>query len=393
MRESRKSKDNKGTDPPDIFSVMTVAGLIVFGWIMIYSGSFYLAAQRSGTLVREFNPFHFFLLQGMWILVGMGACYLFYRINRKLYPFISLPALLISIFMLIGILIAPQELNATNNRWINFAGFSMQPSEIIKPFAVVYLASVFSKAPDKKKVEVRQYIKYWLMPFTIVASISVGLVVLGKDLATAGVLGITLWTMLLFSNNKIINNIASFGMLIVGAISGVIFILIEDYRIQRVKTYLDFFLTGEVTNPLGSGYQLYQILIAIGSGGIWGLGFGQSKQKYLYLQETAFTDTIFAVVAEEFGFIGSLAVVVTLTILFMRWIIIAKNTRDRFSYLLVIGITSWFFTQSFIHLAVNVGLFPLTGIPLPFMSYGGSSLLSCMIGLGMLLNISKDAKL
>src|SRR5262249_52874754 len=154
-----------------------------------------------------------------------------------------------------------------------------------------------------------------------------------------------------------------------------IFTVIQPYRLSRVKNYLDFLLNGNFRDQLNTGYQLYQTIIAVGSGGPLGYGFGQSRQKYNYLQETAFNDTIFAVIAEEFGLFGSVLVILAYVILLFRGLKVAQHAPDRFSAFLALGVVSWIFIQTVIHLGVNVGLVPLTGITLPFISYGGSSLI------------------
>mgnify|MGYP000107446892 CR=1 FL=1 len=163
------------------------------------------------------------------------------------------------------------------------------------------------------------------------------------------------------------------------------------YRLERLESFINFLITGELSEPLGRDYQLRQILIAVGTGQIFGQGFAQSKQKFSYLTETAFSDSIFAVYAEEFGFLGSVILVAIFIWIMFQGFKIARNAPDKLGVLLASGITIWISIQALIHLGVNVGLIPLTGMPLPFLSYGGSSLITSMIAIGILINISRHS--
>jgi len=180
---------------------------------------------------------------------------------------------------------------------------------------------------------------------------------------------------------------------VVGVPLGIIAAVLEPYRLSRIQTFLSLLLKGEVADPQGSGYQLQQILIGIGSGGIWGKGFGQSRQRFGYLVEnTAFTDSTFAIILEELGLWGGIIIISAWIFFLWRGFKIAKKSPDDKGKFLAVGITIWLTCQAFFNMAANVGLIPLTGIPLPFLTYGGSSTIVTMMALGLLLNISRYTK-
>jgi cell division protein FtsW len=387
-----RKPSNKAKNPPDSVIIITTALLLFFGWIMVYSGSFYVASQRQGTLFFDNNPYHFFILQGIWIVVSTLAAFIVYKIPLDLYKTFVIPALLIIGALLILVLLRDQTVNGAK-LWILIGPFSLQPSEFAKPVLIIYLAAIFAKYKQKDLTDFNTFIKRRILPFALVVLPIVTLILLGRDLATAALVAAISGVLFFMNDNHIYTNLTVALMLVIGVFAGTYFTFSEEYRLERVRTYMEVLRTGSPDKPLSSGYQLNQILTAVGSGGFDGYGFGQSRQKYFYLQETAFNDTIFAVVAEEFGFIGSVAVIFAFAVLAFRGVKIAQNAKSKYSSLLALGVSIWIFMQAVIHLGVNVGLFPLTGITLPFMSYGGSSLLSCMIGIGILLNVSKEVKL
>jgi len=207
------------------------------------------------------------------------------------------------------------------------------------------------------------------------------------------VIFVTAFAMFFVSGKDKAHTIGSIGVLLLFVPLGIIAAILEPYRLSRVQTYLNLILTGEVSDPRGSGYQMQQILIGIGSGGFWGKGFGQSRQRFGYLVEnTAFTDSIFAVVLEELGLWGGAIIVFSWIFFLWRGFKIALSAVDREGQLLATGITIWLTCQAFFNMAANVGLIPLTGIPLPFLTYGGSSTIVTLMAFGLLLNVSKYTK-
>jgi cell division protein FtsW len=330
------------------------------------------------------------------MIAGTFTAILAYKFPLDKLRFLITPAYAVVLGLLIIVLLLPGEINGAK-LWIRIGPMSLQPSEFAKPVLIVYLAAVLAKpwSMTKKNTSsaVQDYINQRLLPFCFITLPISFLVLIGNDLATAALIfGIGLVVFFLSDSNTIHNlfNIIAGG---VGTALGIFFTVSEPYRMARLARHLDFTFTGQITDPLNTGYQLRQILIAVATGGLFGYGFGQSRQKYFYLQDTAFTDTIFAVIAEEFGFIGSILVIIGFMLLVFRAIKIAQASPNKFYSLIAAGVGIWIFFQSFIHLAVNVGLIPLTGMTLPLMSYGGSSLIATLAGVGLLLNVSKHVKL
>lgn len=389
-RKSSRGSDTGQGGSPDKLIFFLVVGLCLFGWIMIYSGSFYVASQRTSTLITPNNPFHFFLLQGFWLTASTIAGYITYRINFRCWKYLSIPFLLFVVGGLVLVLLLPQTVNGAKS-WILIGPFSFQPSEFSKPALIAFVAALITRMRQYK--DVMDYLIHKLLVFLIPTLVVGFLVLLGRDLATSIIIIATAFIMFYFSENSRVHNlVTSVVGLLMGGVA-LIFAIGEAYRFSRIKTYLQFLLNGEIINPTSTGYQLNQILIAVGSGGFFGYGFGQSRQKYFYLQDTAFSDTIFAVIAEEFGTLGSAIIILAFAIIAFRGLKIAAACKNSYGSMLAFGIVVWLTMQAIVHLGVNVGLFPLTGLTLPFLSYGGSSLLSCMIGVGMLLNVSKEVKL
>jgi cell division protein FtsW len=196
--------------------------------------------------------------------------------------------------------------------------------------------------------------------------------------------------MFLMAGEDKIHTLASGSVLLLLVPVGALAAILEPYRLKRVITFLSLLFTGNVADPQGSGYQMQQILIGIGSGGLFGTGFGQSRQRFGYLVEnTAFTDSIFAVILEELGFLGGTLIILAWLVFLWRGLKIAMAAPDKEGKLLAAGITVWLVMQTLLNIAANVGFIPLTGMPIPFLSYGGSSTIVSLIGIGILLNISK----
>lgn len=255
-------------------------------------------------------------------------------------------------------------------RWINLGFTVLQPSELTKLAVVIYLSSWLS-----------QHQRFW--PFAFIVSVVLGLIMLQPDLGTAMIVGMIAFSLYFVSGGSLKKIIVS-GL--IGSVIAGILIVASPYRLNRVKTFLD-----PSSDPLGTSYHIRQVLIAIGSGGMTGQGIGKSRQKYQYLPEAS-TDSIFAIIAEETGFIGSLVVISALYALVNQGYKIAKNSDDVFAKLLVTGIISWVGFQMLLNLSAMVALVPLTGVPLPLISYGGSSLIMILFALGMVANVSRYAK-
>lgn len=348
---------------PDYLLVLVVFGLTLFGLLMVYDASVVEAYHK-------FSDKYFYLRQQLkWVGLGLVSSLIFAKIDYHKLSKIAGLGILVTIILLILVLIPNIGIKAMGaKRWINLAGFSLQPAELTKLGFVLYLASWLSKQRRT-------------FPLLILSGLILCLIVLQPDLGTAVVI-ITSGFLVYFVAGAPLFYLSLLALL--GLLGGLGIIWISPYRRQRLLTFLD-----PTTDPLGASYHIRQALIAIGSGGLFGLGLGRSRQKYEYLP-AATTDSIFAVIAEETGFMGSLAVILAFLFLFWRGIKIAKEAPDCFGQFLATGITSWIATQALVNLAAMVALVPLTGVPLPFISYGGSSMITSLSGMGILLNISKN---
>ncbi|MDP3888834.1 MAG: putative lipid II flippase FtsW [bacterium] len=350
------------TQKIDRWLLLLVSGLTVFGIVMVYNASVV-------TAFRDFGDKYFYARQQM-ISVGIGLFLLFIlsKINYRRYLSLAPLFLLANIFLLLIVLIPHIGISALGaKRWLGFGKFSFQPAELAKISLILYFASYFSKRTK-------------LINFLGILGLIIFLVMLEPDLGTTVVLVLSSLAIYFASGSPILSLL---GIGIVGFIGGVGLILASPYRKERLLTFFDI-----GRDPLGASYHIRQILLAIGSGGLFGMGLGASRQKYEYLPESM-TDSIFAIISEEMGFLG--AVVLILAFLFIIWrgFKIAQEAPDTFGKLLAVGITSWIGFQAMVNFASMVALVPLTGIPLPFISFGGSSLVVVLAGVGILLNISK----
>lgn len=348
----------------DFVIISLVIGFCLFGLIMIYEASNIMA-------LRNFGDKYFFIKdQILWIVIGLLCMFLVSKIHYKKYYYMSVPLIFVSILTLIAVFIpgiGKKLLGA--KRWISLGIFNFQPSEFVKLSIILYLSSWLS-TPEKKR-----FTAFLLLFFLIV-----GLVILQPDLGTAFILtvifivsyflsGATLWHFIVLIPVSII---AVLGL----AVS-------SPYRLRRIMTFLN-----PNFDPMGSSYHIRQILISFGSGGLWGLGIGASRQKYLYLPE-ATTDSIFAIIGEELGYIGAVFFIIVFLILLIRIYRIVKLAPDKHSFLLSGGILTYLSIQTIINLGSMVAIFPLTGVPLPFISYGGSNLIVTLMAIGIVLNINK----
>jgi cell division protein FtsW len=378
-----------GIGRPDIPLLITVIFLIIFGLIMVYDASVIGAAERYS------DQFKFLKQQMIWVIMGSCFATLAYFFDYHQYPKIIVPVILTTIILLALVLIAGPVIFGSR-RWFDLGTFRFQPSELAKLSFTIYLASWLSKQKvrsGKVKDDLKDHLKTELIPFVIIFMLICALIVVEPDLGTTAIVAVTALAVYFISGTDTIHSIGSFMLIGVMGIIGIFAAIIAPYRLRRIETFLETIKSGDVPDPLGAGYQINQVLIAIGSGGLLGVGFGESRQKFFYLVgDSAWTDTIFAVFAEEFGFLGDLILVLVFLLFISRGIRIALNAPDRLGSLLAIGIIVWIGVQVFLNIAANIALGPLTGIPLPFFSYGGSSMIVNLIAVGILLNISKYSK-
>ncbi|MDP3954860.1 MAG: putative lipid II flippase FtsW [bacterium] len=339
-----------------------VFGLTIFGILMVYNASVVTAFRDFG------DKYYYARQQIISVFIGFVSLVFLSRFDYKRLQNLS-PIFLIGTILLLVVVFLPgvgvSALGA--RRWLNFGLFSFQPAEMAKLSLILYFSSIFSK-------------KTKLLSFLLVLGLVILLVMFEPDLGTAIILVAASFAIYFASGAKLI---PIFGLSIVGLLGGLALILTSAYRKARLLTFFDI---GQ--DPLGASYHIRQILIALGSGGIFGVGLGASRQKYEYLPESM-TDSIFAVIGEEMGFIGAALVITAFLFIVWRGFKIARDAPDIFSQLVAVGITSWIGVQALVNFASSVALAPLTGIPLPFISYGGSSLIITLAGVGILLNISR----
>ena len=380
----RKKQFIKQTPDKIILYFAIIMGL--FGAIMIFDASVYQAT----TLFND--QFYFLKQQLVWLIVGSIPAIIIYFWDYKKILKLSFPALVIAIGLLVAVLLFGEEINGAR-RWLSIGPIDIQPAEFVKIMLIMYLSSWLSKKDyvykDVKSAIEEGFLKE-LGSFLLILGIIATLIVLEPDLGTAIIICITSFTMFLIAGESKAHTLGSLSIILLAIPIATLAAVLEPYRLKRVQTFLTLLLTGEVGDIRGSGYQMQQILIGIGSGGFLGKGFGQSRQRFGYLVEnTAFTDSIFAVVLEELGLLGGTVIILAWILFLWRGLKVAINAPDKQGRLLASGITILLALQALMNMAANVGLIPLTGIPNPFLSYGGSSTIVTLIGIAILLNISK----
>ncbi len=384
-RELKQKTSSHGVNKTLLFLVLA---MIIFGTIMIFDASVYVADQPP------FNdPFHFLKLHGIWLLIGIVPSVLIVFWDYRKFSKLIIPILIVNIILLVAVLFT--EGANGSKRWISIGSeqIVIQPAELIKPVILIYLSSLLAK--EKKtfgtfKQAFKEGFMKRLLGFSVILGTIMLLIMLEPDLGTTLAIGVSAVAIFIVSGTDYTHLVGSGLIGVLFFIIAVIAAIVAPYRLKRVKTFIKLLLTGEVEDPTGDDYQIYQILIGVGSGGFFGKGFGQSRQRYGYLAElTAFTDSIFAVILEELGMLGGIVFVSAWLLFAYTGLQIAKLAPDRQGRLLAIGITVWLTSQALFNMAANVGLIPLTGIPLPFFTYGGSGTLVAMIGVAILLNISR----
>ena len=369
--------------PPDTALLIGVALLLVFGVIMVYDASVVYAYDVFG------GKYHFLILQSFWALLGLAVAYFVYKVGYRRLSSLStafLGASLVLLFLaawpnipvLKHLFFIPRSIYDRffpeiygARRWLILipGKLSFQPSELAKFSFILYLSAWF--AGKERKIS----------SFLVLLTGLCGLVLLQPDFGTAAIIAAIGLCVYFVSGAKLLKLIP-FGLII--GVLGTVFIISSPYRMERLQTYLN----PSAADPLSSGYHIQQVLIAVGSGGPFGLGFGQSRQKYDYLPEVS-TDSIFAVIGEELGFAGSVVVLASFAFLVYKAFTVAREAGDDLGKLIAVGVGSWLAIQSLVNLGAMTALLPLTGIPLPLVSYGGSSMIFVMLAMGLLLSVSR----
>jgi cell division protein FtsW len=346
--------------------------LLLFGLIMLTSASSVTAFDRFG------DTYFFIKRQLMYgVAPGIVAFLFFSKLPFAMLKKVGMIFFYVSMALLIAVLIpgVGAELNTGARSWLVIAGFSLQPAELVKLGMIFFLAHQLSV----RGKELQDFQRGFL-PVLVLGLIPVGLVILQPDVGTASILFAIVFGLFFIARAKI-SHLG--GLALMALIAFVVLIAIAPYRAARFTTFLHPEL-----DPQGIGYHINQAFLAIGSGGWIGLGLGHSEQKFQYLPEVH-ADSIFAVIAEETGFIVTTGIIVLLVLISVRGLRVAKYAPDEYSRLLVAGIIIWLTVQSFFNISAMVGLMPITGVPLPFISHGGSALAIAMGSVGVLVNVSR----
>lgn len=351
--------------------LLTTLALAAFGLVMVYSASYVTAHEVKGS-----DSSFFVKKQALWACIGVVAMFVAAAVPMRAVRRIAPYLFAVSVLALVATLFVGVERNGAR-RWIEVMGLSVQPSEIAKLGLIVFLAWLYA---DRGFALTRFRA---LIPGLAAIGLSAGLVLLGRDLGTALVLVAVGWLLLHLAGARMRHLLAVAAGFVTAA---ALFIWHEPYRLQRITAWLDPWADAGDT-----GYQLVHSLIALGSGGPFGLGLGQSRQKFFYLP-MPMTDSIFAVLGEELGLIGTLLVLVAFVFLLWRGINVARAATDSFSALLAGGITLMLAVQAVVHIGVATSILPTTGLPLPFISYGGTALVAAMTGVGLLLNVARQGR-
>lgn len=357
---------------PDMWLFAMAVALVSVGVVMVYSSSAIVAGERFG------DPYFFLKRQIVWAALGFGALWSAMAVDYHRLRSVVIPLLALSMVLLILVLIPPlgQEINGTR-RWFRWGPVSFQPAELAKFSLVLYLAAFL----DRKREVIKNF-KFGVLPPLLVSGAMAGLVLLEPDLG-GSLTFVALVFCLLFLAGARVRQMGLVALSALPLIAAVVFM--APYRWRRIEAFLDPW-----ADPRGGGFQIIQSYLALGGGGIFGRGLGESKQKLFYLPESH-TDFIFAIVGEELGFVGAVAVICLLALFAWRGFRIGLRAPDFFGASVALGFTVLLASQTLVNVGVVTGLLPTKGLPLPFLSFGGSALLVTMVATGILLNISQQA--
>ena len=366
----RKSKPKSA----DKVFLSLVLILVFIGLIAISSAGIAISQSKFG------DPYYYFKHQLFYgILPGLVAMFITSRINYKLWQKLAVPILGVAIALLVVVLISSHGLELKGaKRWINLGPISFQPIEMVKLAVIIYLSSWLT---GKSKI-IKNFSES-LVPFVVMLGV-VGLLIIAQpDVGSFGAVAFISLAMFFLAGASLKHIV---GLIVLGIAGLGLLIKLEPYRMNRLLAFLH-----PETDVQGIGWQVKQAAIAVGQGGIFGVGLGHSHQKFGYLPEVV-GDSIFAIIAEEVGMVGAGIIVILFILLAFRGFRLAQKAPDQFSAFMITGISLWIIFQALINIMAIIGLMPLTGIPLPFISYGSTSLISLLAGVGIVLNISRYRK-
>ncbi len=334
----------------------------------MYSASFVIGLAR-------FADSHYFIVrQGMWALIGGVLLLAAMRLDYHLLQRLALPLMGLTLLALLGVLVLGAEAGGAQ-RWMNVGGLSFQPAEFAKLSVIVYLAAWLTTRGDS----LRSF-EHGLAPFVLIISAIGLLLMLQPDFGTTAIILAITVTMFWVAGATLLQMGA---LLASGTVVAVSLALIEGYRLERLGAFFN-----AESDPLGRGFQTLQSLIALGNGGATGLGLGASRGKFFYVPESH-TDGIFAILGEELGLVATASVLFLFVTLMLRGYQVAQRAPDQFGFLLATGVTTWITTQALVNIGGITRVIPLTGVPLPFLSYGGSALAATLLAAGVLASVSR----
>lgn len=354
----------------DYWLLLAIAGLIIIGLLTVYSTTFDIGLQWKE------DSSYYIRRQVIALLIGLGAFVAIMQFDYHILRRISVPFLGLTLIGLLATLFMGESLLGAQR---GLQGGSYQPSEVAKIAVILYIAHWLSSKGDRIKM-----ITYGLIPFSVITGVVCGLIVQQPDLSTATLIALVSFTLFFIAGA----DWRQFAL--AGLLGGAVFTLLV-FTFPHATARFDAYRAA-LANPAEAGYQVEQTLAALGRGGWFGVGLGASTQKFIPLP-AGHTDGAFAILAEELGYFGCLLVIGLLSLLVWRGFRAALKARDSYGGLLALGITCWFSYQALLNIAVITALIPVTGIPLPFISYGGSSLAISLVGAGILLNISRDGSI
>lgn len=367
---------DSNTRKPDYTLLATTGALVALGLVMVYSASFVEAYNRHDSQV------YYLVRQSIGAMIGTVGLLVAQRMNYQVWRRYSVHLMALVLVLLMLVLVLPASITTVNGSksWIRFSGglLSVQPSEILKLALIIYFADWLSRRGNKLG-----NVTYGLIPFAVMLGIVCGLVMLQPDLGTTAVLVVIGGVIYFAAGANLLHVLGASGL---GIAAFLLLVNGMGFRNMRIAAFMDpwkYYST--------FGYQPLHSLYALGSGGIFGEGLGQARQKFQWLPQ-AHTDSIYAIIGEEFGLIGTLLVLVGFMVIAYRGYRIAARAPEPFAALVAVGITSWLVLQAFLNIAVTTSLVPFTGLTLPFISYGNTSLIMTMVGAGILLNISRHSK-
>lgn len=368
---------SKKTYHLDYILAIVVAILVILGILVLASVSATFSQEKFG-----YTTYYLFHQMIYGLAFGIVLGFIAFKIKLSTLKKWAWLFILINLIFMVLVFIPGLGIIAGGApRWMNLGLVSFQPSEFLKLTFIFYLSAWLANRTEKESFKkTKKELKFTLIPFLIIVGVITILLAKQSDVSTLGIIILVAALMYFSARTTLWHSI----LIILISLGGFLALVkIAPYRMMRFRVLL-----GLVKDPMGMGYQIKQALITIGSGGILGLGLGMSNQQFGFIPQTM-SDSIFAIFAEETGFVGSLILILLFLILFWRGFRISKRSPDNFSQLFAIGISSWICIQAFINIGAMIGILPLTGIPLPFISYGGSHMVAELIGVGILLNISK----